>query len=697
MRKSPIRFKLKFTYLYICLVTLVVAVLSFLNLKLIPIDGLLQTFNSTRRMILGQIPYQDFLPYLGLGPTYINFFGASLLGGTLVSQFIFINVLHLIIGFFIIYTCFEIFTTKEIKDKFWPPTVIVISVIYLVGLHFPFKSLFFILAEYTRPGNSALGLRAVILFLTIFICVKIEKGPLVFLGFLIIGISTIWSVDYALPTYIIGSLLFRLQNRPTLSSLLKNTLLNLLVGAAIGNLLVSVLTNNNFNLFISSNYLTQRDFQYWYFGIDENFVYGIGTVPYLLAFVVSTLIGVLYLLRDFNKSNITKCLAILGTNSIGIVSQLNSAPSPRYLVFALLVNIFAFFDLWFCSKREGLEFKYFRFKVVFELNSKIRDKITLFRFLESYLEGKIKLLLILLLSLVLGVNIILANNYISKNVYVKKIGGYIDPRLMDSVRFGESISKIQNANLISTYTGVASLVSSKLNPTKTDYIIHAFTPNERQNWIDALKDPKTKYVITTRLDVLKWESWITKANWWFYSELLREFEVSSVGVYEVYWSRKSDKKTDYLNIDKFTCDVNAIDSSKSYVSIIPVDVRAMKSDIELLFSIELDYESQNLGDSLTSRNRVTITAINETFNLNPEKPNSFLNVGAPWKADSYQTYLKYVNFSSNQLLVKTSPELNSVLKIKECRISAAYDYKALFPELPETKVSFDEIVRDFRR
>ncbi len=694
MRKRLAVINTSFLPLYVCLLIFVVAVMSFLNLNLVPIDGLLQTYNSTRRMDLGEIPYRDFVPYLGLGPVFVNFLGAKLFGSTLVGQFMFINVLHLLIGIFILFVLFEVFFKEEKKKKFLPPAVVALTGIYLVGLHFPFKSIFFILGEYTRPGNSALGLRAVILFLTIYVCLKIEKGRLVFLGYLLIGLSLTWSVDYALATYIIGSLIFRFPSVPTFSRVLKNTLANLIIGGCIGFLLISTLTKNSFNPWYSANYLTQRDFQFWYFGIDENFVYGIDTIPYLLAYAASVLMATLYLFVNFNKSNFTKFLTITASTSIGIASQINSAPSPRYLVFALLVNVFGFLGLLTSISNGGLHFKNLSLELRLVIGERILTQLSCIR--DTFRKHQ-RFLIAALLILVFGINLVVANSFVRNNIYVQKLGGYVDPRLIESVQNGEKLGKTQDTKILSTYSGITSIIAGKTNATKTDYIIHAFTQSERNNWINALKDQNTKVVITTRSDVLRWEPWIARANWWFYSELLKQYQIKQVGTYQVYWSRKTSDSREFVDLNNFSCSINEIDSGNAYVSITPSDPNLIDIEKDLIFSIELAYESLNLSFKPLSRNRVTITAMNELTSLNPSEPSSFLNVGAPERSPAYQTYLKYNKFSSNQLLIKSSPALSSQLRVNACRIKDAHHYASLYPNLPKSSVNFDEIVRNFKR
>jgi len=260
--KNPIKAtRLNIKFYYLVLVTLLVAITSFLNLKLIPIDGLLQTYNSTRRLNMGEVPYKDFLPYLGLGPVFVNFLGASLFGGTLVSQFMFINVLHILIGVFLIHVCFVVFLSIEMRRKFFFPVVIGMTGIYLLGLHWPFKSIFFILAEYTRPGNSALGLRVCILFLLVYASLRINQGRLLFLGYFLLGLSLIWSVDYALISFIIGSILFRFPQNGKPFAILKNSARNIFSGGLIALVLVILLTQNNLMNWFDTNYLTQRNFQ----------------------------------------------------------------------------------------------------------------------------------------------------------------------------------------------------------------------------------------------------------------------------------------------------------------------------------------------------------------------------------------------------------------------------------------------------
>lgn len=689
--------KTNLLFIYITILVLVVASMSFLNLKLIPIDGLLQTYNSTRRIDIGEVPYRDFTPYLGLGPVYINFLGAKLFGSTLVAQFVFVNVLHLLIGVVILHSLIEVFISPENKKKFLLPSVVALTAIYLFGLQFPFKSVFFIFAEYTRPGNSALGLRSVILFLTILVCLKIEKGRFIFLGYLFIGISLIWSVDYALVTYLVGSIIFRFPKSPTFFRIITNTALNLIIGAAIGFILIFVFTQNSFGQWFTANYLIQRDFQFWYFGIDENFVYGITGTPYLIAFVFSIFIAATYLMLELNKLNVARFLTILAATLIGIVSQLNSAPSPRYLVFALLANMYGLLGLLILIKRDGLHMKFFNIKMIINVDTRVKVALDKLLYTRDLIVRKVRIVVVIVIVGVIGINLVIARNYINENIYVRELGGYVDPRLLDSVKNGKELAQSKETKILSTYSGVASIIAGKMNATKTDYIIHAFTAEERESWINSLKDPRTQTVITTREDVLKWEPWIAKANWWFYSELLERFEINKVGLYEVYWSRKTLDSKDSVNLADFKCLINVVDDSKAYISIVPLDLKMATVEKDQLFSIELDFESWVLDAKPLSRNRVTITPINELVNLDVSKPNTFLNVGAPNNSNSYPTYLKYSSLTSNQLFVKSSPELNSKLKLNECRVKAAYDFVSLFPKLPISNINFDGIVRDFTR
>jgi len=695
--KAPIKdSRLNARFCYLVLLTLLIVVTSFLNLKLIPIDGLFQTYNSTRRLNLGEVPYKDFLPYLGLGPVVVNFLGANLLGGTLVSQFMFLNALHILLGVFIIYVCFVVFLSLETREKFFFPIVIATTGIYLLGLHWPYKSVFFILAEYTRPGNSAIGLRACILFLMVFAALRIEKGKLIFLGYLLLGLSLIWSVDYAFITFITGSVLFRYPEGGKFWKILQNTAANIIVGGLVAVVLVLSLTQNNLKNWFDSNYIIQRDFQYWYFGVDENFFYGISYLPYMMAIVLSTLLAVVYLTLGISKENLARFFIIISTTFVGLASQINSAPSPRYLVFSLMVNIFGFLGLWKNFKSGGLDLKVIRIKFSLHLNKKLTNRLTRDLPALKTIRKYQKVLSVIAMILILLLNYFISQSYVSTNQFVPKLGGFVDKRLVDSALVGESLSDSKGTNLLTTYMGVTSLVAGKLNPTKTDYIIHAFTDKERRNWLNALEDPSTNTVITTRSDVLDWEPWIVRANWWFYSELMSRFQVVKIGAYEIYWNRKT-RETNKIGVEDFKCSVIPIDKAQTFVSILSSDINLVEDNAELVVSVELNYSSKNMGPKGMSRNRITITPLNELVNLDPENANSFLNVGAPKQAHNYQTYVKFTKYSSNQLLLKSSPTLASELKVSTCQIKDVFQYSALFPDLPSSDMSFNNIVKNFKR
>jgi hypothetical protein len=51
-----------------------------------PLNGDYQTYNTTRRMFAGQVPFRDFTSYLGVGVNYLMFFATALFGNTLTGS-----------------------------------------------------------------------------------------------------------------------------------------------------------------------------------------------------------------------------------------------------------------------------------------------------------------------------------------------------------------------------------------------------------------------------------------------------------------------------------------------------------------------------------------------------------------------------------------------------------------------------------
>ena len=131
-----------------------------------PINGTFQNFNPVRRLLNGQVPYKDFVDYLGLGHLFSGTIFTFLFGGNYKASlvaFTFITVLSTIMLSYVI--GMAIFKNKK-------ESVLITSMMIMLMLIKPvfFKNLISIdsqfsssLSFFLAAGNSARFIRGMIL------------------------------------------------------------------------------------------------------------------------------------------------------------------------------------------------------------------------------------------------------------------------------------------------------------------------------------------------------------------------------------------------------------------------------------------------------------------------------------------------------------------------------------------------------
>lgn len=170
-------------------------------------------------------------------------------------------------------------------------------------------------------------------------------------------------------------------------------------------------------------------------------------------------------------------------------------------------------------------------------------------------------------------------------------------------RYAESLEKaknlIGNEKVFSTYATALELTLGQFQPSGTDYIVHVLGDAQREGYINNFIQNKYKYVTTIKPSFSDYESWLKRANWFFYSELYKNYIPVMDTEYNTIWKRDSNVSFNYLaeinykRIDDNTYEINVVSNNKS----------------DIIADISLNYKSSyvlNLNRMLSFKHTVCI-------------------------------------------------------------------------------------------
>lgn len=97
------------------------------------------------------------------------------------------------------------------------------------------------------------------------------------------------------------------------------------------------------------------------------------------------------------------------------------------------------------------------------------------------------------------------------------------------------------ARLFGTYSSALEAMNGQLQPTGTDYIIHALGDRQRLHYLTTFQQGDFDLVVTPSPKVAQYERWSRNANWWFYRELYRWYapvaNTFNSGGMHLFWQR----------------------------------------------------------------------------------------------------------------------------------------------------------------
>lgn len=122
--------------------------------------------------------------------------------------------------------------------------------------------------------------------------------------------------------------------------------------------------------------------------------------------------------------------------------------------------------------------------------------------------------------------------------YLPELGGWIGDQA-EKLATEQQIAA--GRRVFGTYCSALEAMTGQLQPTGTDYIIHALGDRQRLAYLQTFQAGDFDLVITPSVKVAPPERWSRNANWWFYRELYRYWApigtTYACGGMHLFWER----------------------------------------------------------------------------------------------------------------------------------------------------------------
>lgn len=114
----------------------------------------------------------------------------------------------------------------------------------------------------------------------------------------------------------------------------------------------------------------------------------------------------------------------------------------------------------------------------------------------------------------------------------------------DARHIARYAEQVGDGAVFSTYASALEDTLGVLQPSKADYIIHALGDSAREEYLQAYHDANADFVTTINPAYNFLEYWCMRANWFFYREMLAEYQPIDTEGYLVLWEKADVQQPD---------------------------------------------------------------------------------------------------------------------------------------------------------
>lgn len=523
-------------------------------------NGDFQNYNVFRRLLDGQVQYRDFTNYLGNGMVFINlpfiFLFRSFGESVFITNFT-ASILYSLIVFISFYTIL-----RNRKKAYMIAALTAISA--FVILHAGFQSSFYYDHVYDvvfleELGHSMRTTRAFLPFMLVGIFYLIKNSVkrerlfwellcykrLIIPVFFILGFLTVWSNDFGYACvgclFIILVLLniFGGNNLPVHRRLPGYGVA--ILSAAVGALLsIVMITHGNVKDYII-NSMGVADYQFWYYGsmygkymtIADLFSDGSFRALTVIFFLHAVCFLVEVIKGRADDDSVCKLFLHSTCYGAALIYVIGSG-SHNYTPAKIITYIFLLEWIW-----KGI--KKIRF---IDMVKRVWDFLPKKRLLRiqrvfskiscmMYANRRTIYFFTMLLLYCISVNMLRENISYHNREEIKGL----DVNSVIGSGLDEYAGEFSDGSLFSTYAGAMETVNGIFQPTGTDYIIHVLGDEQRQKYMDTFRQNDYPYASTLKNEYTQWEYWASRANWFFYRELLLDYKPVKETNYSVIWEK----------------------------------------------------------------------------------------------------------------------------------------------------------------
>lgn len=511
-----------------------------INVPTFHLDGAFQTASGLFRLEAGQAPGRDFFPYLGVGPLLLIFPFFKIAGGVLSASVFSAKFVTLTLGWVTVSVLWHLIFRPRIGILSLVGGAALFIATDLLARQFGFINPFYFGFE---PGNSLRPVRAAIPYI-----VAIASYSLVshfenglrrnILAGIIIGISLLWSNDFAIttagPFLIFFSIFLYCKENQTWK---KNTIIIWVSAATSWSLLLSLITFGHPFELIKYNFIDVATDQWWYFSSYR---------PSTRIFEISQIF------RIISNENAFPLVILL----VASVTAIKTKTIEHALVSLIGFILFAGGSLASLGGHLGGYFGAFDYwgsvvttLAVLRFLQLFAYKIASPRSQDASLLG-VCLIIPAFLFLLIGASNELIdyrkNSATAKNdpgrYFIPELGGYLGLEWKDYIDYAR---QHKESVTIEEYWGVWSSLNRSFSPWPVDATIHALG-SVREVAKSALAN--ADLIVTTRYATSPmWQPWSFSQNFWLYEDLLSNWVPDFISPTTVVW-RKTNKSRDHQKI-----------------------------------------------------------------------------------------------------------------------------------------------------
>ncbi|QNK42430.1 hypothetical protein [Caproicibacter fermentans] len=498
------------------------------------VDGTFQNYNAWRRILGGQIVFKDFTPYLGIGHAIYGAIATGILGGTFHDSIfagIFLTCIMSFVSIFVISKC--IVRSNYVSS--FVSLIIFYGYYYLAPIIDPLlKLLGWSLPLYT-VGNSARIIRSfgltqsIILFAIICAIIRrktVKRELWCFIAAAIISGSTIaFSNDMGVAAYIVScicALIYTLTPKPKMKYIFVRAGIWIAVSLGSFFVLITLITSfhpiNYFNVTLGiSSYQSWYNFEQQIYYLHD--VWRHFTFADLLSITIAVINIVLYCkAKDKRIESLLIAYVLLANFIRQEMYDIITGGSVRETEYITLVTCVCSFIALLFVKRTTQATK------------------TNVAFLSTLVAVCVLIPTLMSSSAAFAaVNTKGAAKY--EQGRVKEMGGVLTNYSSELYALSEQIG---DDTFWSTYATAFEVVKGKYQPSGVDYIIHVLGDKARQDYMAKFKTGNYAHVLNPSL-MDSWEPWIIHSNWFFFREVLKDYNlVAKVGYLENWERSKSN-------------------------------------------------------------------------------------------------------------------------------------------------------------